>query len=110
MQDPTIQQVIDGMPSRYNPDAVKGLKAVLQFKLSGDDPVNFHAIIDDDKCKTGTGIHDNPTLTLKMSSKTYMDLVMGRLSGQQAFFSRKMHMKGPLSLATKLNKLFDSAK
>ena len=106
MPDPTIQQVIDGMPSRYNPDAVKGLKAVLQFKISGDDPVDFHAVIENEECKTAPGIHENPTITLKMSSKTYLDMVMGRLSGQQAFFQRKMHMQGPISLATKLNQLF----
>ncbi|MEM9330381.1 MAG: SCP2 sterol-binding domain-containing protein [Pseudomonadota bacterium] len=110
MPDPTIQQVIDGMPSRYNPSAIKGLKAVLQFILSGDDPVKFHAIIDNEECKTADGVHDNPTLTLKMSSNTYLDLVMGRLTGQQAFFLRKMHMEGSMSLATKLHNVFIALK
>lgn len=106
MQDPTIQQVIDGMPSRYDPDAIKGLRAVLQFILSGDEPISFHAIIDNEQCKTATGVHASPTITLKMSSNTYLDLVMGRISGQEAFFRRKMFMDGPITLAAKLNKLF----
>ena len=106
MEDPTIQQIINGMPSRFNPAAAKGLNAVLQFRFTGDDGIDFHAVIENGECCTQAGLHENPTLTLKMSASTYVDMVMGRLTGQQAFFRRKLRYEGPISLATNLHKLF----
>ena len=109
MSSPTIHQIIDAMPSRFNPVAAKGLAAILQFRIDGNPAVDFHAIIDNDQCETQPGVHDNPTLTLKMSSSTYVDMAMGRLSGQEAFFKRKLRYEGPITLAIRLHKLFRPA-
>lgn len=104
--DPTIRQIIEGMPSRFNPDAAKGLNAILQFKLSGDNGEDFYAEISDANCKLQQGVHQKPSLTLKMSDRTYIDMVMGRITGQEAFFRRKLRYEGPISLAVKLHKFF----
>lgn len=107
MNDPTIEQIIEGMPSRFNPGAAPGLDAVLQFKLSGQQASVFFAKIQNDICELHKGEHDSPTLTLKMSDQTYIDMVMGRISGQEAFFRRKLFYQGPISLAVKLNRFFN---
>lgn len=104
--DPTIDQIIEGMPSRFKPEAARGLSVILQFRLSGDDAADFFAIIEDQSCALERGIHDNPTLTLKMSANTYVDMVMGRLTGQEAFFKRKLRYQGPIALAIRLNQFF----
>lgn len=104
--DPTIEQIILGMPSRFRPEAARGLDAVLQFRLSGDDGADFFATINSETCSLDRGIHANPTLTLKMSAKTYVDMVMGRLTGQEAFFRRKLRYEGPISLAIRLHLFF----
>ena len=106
MNDPSIQQIIEGMPSRFNPAAVPGIDAVLQFKLSGEDGDIFFAEIKNDQCELHKGEHENPTLTLKMSAQTYVDMVMGRTTGQEAFFKRKLFYQGPIALAVKLNRFF----
>lgn len=106
MNDPTIQQIIEGMPSRFNPKAAPGIDAVLQFKLSGDEGDIFFAKIQNDACELHRGEHENPTLTLKMSANTYVDMVMGRITGQEAFFKRKLFYQGPIALAVKLNRFF----
>lgn len=104
--DPTIDQIIKGMPSRFKPEAARDLSAVLQFRLSGDDAADFFAVIKDRSCALERGIHQNPTLTLKMSASTYVDMVMGRLTGQEAFFKRKLRYQGPIALAIRLNQFF----
>ena len=108
MNEPTIQQIITGMPSRFDPNAAKGLEAVLQFRLAGDETIDFHAVINNGRCSTSLGIHDDPTLTIKTSVSTYIDMVMGRVTGQEAFFKRRLRYEGPISLAIKLHKLFRS--
>ncbi|MEL7429220.1 MAG: SCP2 sterol-binding domain-containing protein [Pseudomonadota bacterium] len=106
MQDPSIDQIITGMPSRFRPENARGLDAVLQFRLTGEQAADFFATIANDQCSLNHGVHDNPTLTLKMSDETYIDMVMGRLSGQEAFFRRKLRYEGPISLAVRLHRFF----
>ncbi|MEO0328215.1 MAG: SCP2 sterol-binding domain-containing protein [Pseudomonadota bacterium] len=105
-KDPTIDQIIEGMPSRFQPKAAKGLDAILQFRLSGETGTDFFATIAEDKCVLERGIHTSPTLTMRMSDQTYIDMVMGRITGQQAFFLRKLTYKGPIALAIRLHKFF----
>jgi len=106
MADPTIQQIINGMPSRFDPQAAGDVDMVLQFRLSGDQGCNFYANIADGKCDLETGQHPSPTLTLSMSAATYVDMVMGRLTGQQAFFTRKLRYEGPIALAIRIHRFF----
>ena len=106
MADPTIDQIISAMPSRFNAAAARDLDAVLQFRLSGDRARDFHCIISAGSCSIDEGLHPNPTLTMRMSAQTYVDMVMGRISGQQAFFRRKLRYEGPLSLAIRIHTFF----
>ncbi|MEL6948379.1 MAG: SCP2 sterol-binding domain-containing protein, partial [Pseudomonadota bacterium] len=55
------------------------------------------------------GEHVAPTLTLKMSDTTYIDMVMGRMTGQHAFFTRKLRYEGPIALAIRLHRFFSPA-
>ncbi|HAM55405.1 MAG TPA: sterol carrier protein, partial [Candidatus Rokubacteria bacterium] len=48
----------------------------------------------------------NPNLTLTMSSQDWLDMVGGKLSGQMAFMSGKLKLKGDMGLAMKVGSLF----
>ena len=47
-----------------------------------------------------------PNLTLTMSSQDWLDMVAGKLSGQMAFMSGKLKLKGDMGLAMKLGSMF----
>lgn len=104
--DPTIEQIIKAMPQRFNADAAHNVDATIQFLLSGDNGGAYYATIKNGFCTLDPGHFNDPTLTLKMSTKTYVDMVMGRLTGQQAFFTRKLTYSGPISLVIRLHKFF----
>lgn len=106
MIEPTVSQIIEAMPHRFDPDAAGNMDAVIQFKLTGEDGGDYFAVIHDRTCSLNAGVHDDPSITLKMSAKTYIDMVMGRLTGQNAFFTRKLTYKGDISLAIRLHRLF----
>jgi len=105
--DPTIQQIIQAMPQRFNPQAAANVDATIQFFLSGEGGGNYVATIANGKCSLESGTAEKPTLTLKMSAQTYIDMVMGRLTGQHAFFTRKLTYSGPINLVIRLHKFFD---
>jgi putative sterol carrier protein len=44
-------------------------------------------------------------LWAKIEEKAYMDIVNGKLSGEEAFITGKLALKGDLGLALKLKKL-----
>ena len=108
MTEDLIRTLIFGMPSRLNPDAADGVDAVIQFMISGTQGGKFAIRVHDKLGTAEEGVHPNPTLTLKMSAETYMDMAMGRVSGPQAFFKRKVKILGDMGLAMKLHTLFPS--
>ena len=50
-----VKDVMTEMPSVFNAGAAKGLKAVYQFDLTGDNGGKYNLAIDDGKLTTGEG-------------------------------------------------------
>lgn len=52
---------------------------------------------------------DKPDITLTMNATTFVALVMGKQSSQQAFLMRKLKINGSMGLAMKLQPILDAA-
>ena len=52
------------------------------------------------------GTHASPNMTLTMTAKDYVDMIMGKLNGQMAFMSGKLKIAGDMGLAMKMQTLF----
>jgi len=103
---PTVKETFDQMGSRFRADKAQGMNATIQYDITGDDGGTWNAVIKDSACTVGAGAAANPNLTLTMSSKDWLDLVSGKLSGQMAFMSGKLKLKGDMGLAMKVGGLF----
>jgi putative sterol carrier protein len=106
MADVTVKQIFDEMPKNFNGDAAKGMNAVIQFNLTGDDGGQYHTVIKDGGCSVQQGTHASPNMTLTMTAKDYVDMIMGKLNGQMAFMSGKLKIAGDMGLAMKMQTLF----
>ncbi|MEM1316997.1 MAG: SCP2 sterol-binding domain-containing protein [Pseudomonadota bacterium] len=104
--DPTVRQIIAAMPSRFDAKAAGPLRAIIQFRLDGDQGGEWYADIADGRCSLTEGRRDDASITLRMAAATYIDMVMGRITGQQAFFKRKLTYSGDIALAIRLHRLF----
>lgn len=109
MADVTVKDIFREMPNRFNADAAKGMDAVIQFNLTGEDAAQYHAIIKDGKLEVKEGTHPSPKMTMTMSGKDYVDLSLGKLNGQMAFMQGKLKIAGDMGLAMKMQTLFRSA-
>ncbi|MEM7005416.1 MAG: SCP2 sterol-binding domain-containing protein [Pseudomonadota bacterium] len=103
-----VRKLMGGMPGRLNKDAAKGLDAVLQFDLMGEGGGNFAIIIKDQTCQIEEQVSANPSAVVKMSTDTYIDLALGKVTGSQAFYKRKVKLSGGLNLIIKMHTLFPS--
>jgi putative sterol carrier protein len=102
----TVKETFDAMPSKFRPDKAQGVNAVIQYEIAGDQGGQWHAVIKDGTCTVESGPAPNPNLTLNMASQDWLDMIAGKLSGQMAFMSGKLKLKGDMGLAMKIGSMF----
>ena len=103
---PTVKETFDLMPSKFRADKATGINATIQYDISGDQGGTWHAVIKDGACSVNSGPAATPNLTLSMGSQDWLDMIGGKLSGQMAFMSGKLKLKGDMGLAMKIGGLF----
>jgi putative sterol carrier protein len=101
----TVKQLFAEMPGRFDPDAARGLFAIIQFNLSGDGGGHYHAVIKDETIDVVEGTHPSPHMTMSMSADDYVDLATGKLNAQMAFMTGKLRIAGDMGLAVKMPSL-----
>ena len=57
----------------------------------------------DKTLSTAPAAVENPSVTLEMNAKDYVDMANGDLSGIKAVFTRKLKVSGSIPLAKKMN-------
>jgi putative sterol carrier protein len=103
---PTVKETFDLMPSKFRADKAAGVNATVQYEITGDQGGIWHAVIKDGACAVNEGAATNPNLTLTMASQDWLDMIGGKLSGQTAFMSGKLKLKGDMGLAMKVGGMF----
>ena len=101
-----VKEIFNQMPQNVNPDAAKGMNAVIQFKLTGEGGGDYYVEIKDGAVTVHEGSHASPNMTMTLSAQDYVDLINGKLNGQMAFMSGKLKIAGDMGLAMKMQTLF----
>lgn len=102
----TVKETFDMMASRFKPEKAAGVSAVIQYEITGESGGTWTATIKDGKCVVTSGAAASPNLTLTMSGQDWLDMLAGKLSGQMAFMSGKLKLKGDMGLAMKIGGMF----
>ena len=102
----TVKETLEAMAGRFRPERAQGLKAVIQYDITGPQACTYHVDIADGLCSVREGGAAQPQLTLTMSGQDWLDMLGGKLNGQVAFMSGKLKHKGDMSLLMRLPGLF----
>jgi putative sterol carrier protein len=102
----TVKETFDAMAGRFRPERAQGLKAVIQYDITGSGGSTYHVDIADGRCAVREGGAAQPNLTLTMAAQDWLDMLSGKLNGQVAFMSGKLKHKGDMSLLMRLPGLF----
>jgi putative sterol carrier protein len=102
----TPQEVFDGMRKSFQADKAKGVHAKYQWELSGPNGGEWWIDVEDGTYKMGKGKIDNPTVTFITSDKDWVAMSNGTLKGTWAFMSGRLKVRGPHSVARKLDEIF----
>jgi len=98
----SVKEIFAKMAEVFDPSAAAGLNAVIQFNIEGGEGGDWYAVIKDQTCTVSEGVHDNPTLSLRMTDENWMALCKGELNAVFAFMSGKLKAKGDIMLAQRL--------
>ncbi|MGP8292256.1 SCP2 sterol-binding domain-containing protein [Halomonas sp. AOP43-A1-21] len=95
---------LEKLQARFNPEAAEGMDEVFQFHFS--DAGDHYLVIKDRTLDVQEGEHDDPSVSLSMSTDTLKGIMSGDINGMTAFMTGKLKATGNVMLATKLTSLF----
>lgn len=101
-----VKEVFEKVPQSFNAKVAKSLDAVFQFDITGEGGGNWNVSVKEGTCKVNQGKHSSPTVTLTMSSETWLAMVNKQVNGMQAFMSGKLKLSGDIMLAQRIPDLF----
>lgn len=104
----TCREIISGMPTAFNAKASGDLRAIIYYKVTGEEPGDYYLEIDKGICTFHEGKPSSPTLTIETLSEVWVAISVGELDGQQAFMEQKYKTSGDMGLLMKLNSLFST--
>lgn len=90
------------LPTRFNPEKAQGVEVIVNINISGENGGEWTVLIKNQTLKVKEGLEKNPTLSLRISEKDYVDVINGKLSGERAFFTGKLKLEGNIAQALKL--------
>lgn len=102
----SVKEFFTDLPGKVDPAKAGNMNATFQFDITGDGGGKWYAEIAGGAVKIAEGAADKPTIVLVSSAADWLDLVNGKLSGQTAFLTGKLKIQGDMTLAMKLESLF----
>ena len=89
----------------FNASNSKGIDAIIQYNVSGDNGGHFYVQVDDGTLSLNKAAHENPNINFYISGDDLNDMLEGRLNGGAAMLTGKLKIKGNMKLLTKLRKV-----
>jgi putative sterol carrier protein len=102
----TVAGFFSELQGKVDSSKAAGMNASFQFDITGEDGGQWYAAIADGNVDIAEGTIENPSIVLTASSENWLKIVSGELSGQTAFLTGKLKIKGDMSLAMKLQSIF----
>lgn len=106
MTEYSVEQLIRNHEKAFQPEKAKGLDAIIQYHLTGEEGGDWIIKIHDDKCTVQEGTAENPKMTLTADAREFRDILLGKIDGMTAFMQGKLKLAGDLNLAMKLTSYF----
>jgi putative sterol carrier protein len=93
------------LPAKFDPSKSAGIVCIAQMSITGDNGGDWYIVVKDQKLEVKQGIHESPTITVKMNDTDYVDMVNGKITGEKAYMTGKLKFKGDISAGLKLKGL-----
>ena len=106
----TIKDLFEAMPYGLNKEKASGVDSLIQFFLTGEEPVEGYLEIKDLRCSFTEGVHPSPKTTIHADSKLWLGISNNEISGTKAYINKDYQVEGDMSILLNLNSLFAPSK
>lgn len=105
-----VRQIFEKLPKTFVPENAQGVKATIQFHLTGDGGGDWLVTIADGRVLVEERQIDSADLTLTMSAADYAAITLGESSAMMLFALGRIRADGNLSLVWKFREMFDPSR
>ena len=102
----TIESLIAMIPQTLPGEKGKKVDTVVQLNVTGSQAGQWNAVIKDGKVTVAKGVHAAPELTVTADTADVLAVADGKLDPTQALMQGKAQVKGNLSEAIEVAKVF----
>jgi putative sterol carrier protein len=102
----SVDQLIEGMPEAFDPEAAGDLEAEIQFLLSGPDGGDWVLTVAEGRCAVRKGQISTPTLTIDSSGEIWLKIARGEIDRPKALMEGRYKVTGDFALLQRLPQLF----
>lgn len=93
----TCEEIINAIPTRFQPEGAGEWKAVIQFKLSGPKGGEYFLTVENKTCTASKGVAPKPTATITAKDETWLGVIAGKIDGQMAFMTGQVQIQGNIA-------------
>jgi multimeric flavodoxin WrbA len=98
------------MPLGFDPEAARGLKADIQFDLTGEGGGKMFLSVTDGRCQFGEGEIPSPALTIHTPGEVWLKMARGEIDRPKALMDGLFRVEGDMNLLMKMSQLFHPPK
>ena len=102
----TIESLIAMIPKTLPGEKGKKVDTIVQLNVTGSQAGQWNAVIKDGKVNVSKGVHTSPELTVTADTADVLAVADGKLDPTQALMQGKAQVKGNLSEAIEVAKVF----
>ena len=102
----TVEGFFSELSENFDASKAAGIDATFQFDISGDNGGQWYVKLADGQAEVAKGEAEDPSLTMSATDENWQKIVSGELSGQTAFLTGRLKIRGDMSLAMKLQGVF----
>jgi putative sterol carrier protein len=103
---PTARELVYRMPVSFSPQAASGVKADIQFNLSGEGGGKIVLSIADGQCTVREGQVSAPTLAITSPGEVWLKMARGEINRPKALMEGLFKVEGDMNLLMKMGELF----
>ncbi len=101
------KQALEALSESADAEKLRGMDATILFDISGKEEEQWTVTINDGQVSVEEGSVGTPTITVEATAEDLKALVKGDLNPMAAFMRGRLKVKGDMSMAMQLQKLFN---
>lgn len=101
-----IEQALEGLSESADLESLKGVNATIVFDITGADGGIWTVKVDDGSVSIEEGRTPSADVTVAATSEDLIALIKGDLNPMGAFMQGRLKVKGDMSVAMQLQRLF----